>query len=154
MTAIIEPVNTAPLSSALHMIATLATLSTQQTLLQLGLWQMVRRRRQDYQRRLHQLRTHRDHETDPSQTLDPDDTLTDELLAIQKNIKSTVGILQSHPKSWLGNRTRQELIRLHGALGDLRIWIMEHDADCSPIIDEAFETPEALLAALRKDATG
>jgi hypothetical protein len=87
-----------------------------------------------------------------SQPLDPDDTLTDALLAIQKNIKSLVVARQAHPNSGLENCIIQKLIDLHSALGDLRIWIMEHDADCSPIIDEAFETPEALLAALKQDA--
>lgn len=154
MSAIIEPPNTAPLSSALRMIADLVVVDSRQTLLQLGLWQMVRRRRQDFEQRLRQLRAHRDHETDPSQTLDPDDTLTDELLAIQKDVKNTVSVLQTHPKSWLGNRTCKELIRLHRALGDLRLWIMEHDADCSPVIDEAFETPDALIAALKEDVAG
>jgi hypothetical protein len=152
MTATLEPLETQSLATVLQ-AAQLLMVGSQLTLLELGLWQALRQRRRRYQQRLRTLIAH-----PPSGVVDDDDCLSDELLSFQRDIHKMVRHLRTDHagltlwERWLKQRILDELTRLHDTLGALRVWIMEHDADYSPVIEDAFDTPESLLAALERDA--
>ena len=90
--------------------------------------------------------------------LDPDDRLADRLLALQRKVSRMIettraGFLApAWDVRWLACRAERALIAEHRALGIARTILLEHDADCSPVLAERFESAEALLAALEKDA--
>lgn len=91
---------------------------------------------------------------------DPQDRMTDRLLAIQGKMRGSIeqhrALLKGMPRwmlaYWLLWMAEKEARRQYRLLGLSRTLILEHDADCSPVLDEAFETPEALRAALERDA--
>lgn len=145
-----------PLAEALRLTARLAALESQTTLLQFAVWRALRRRRNRYHALRQQIEgwsaRHRTGE------IDPDDALTDDLLALQQEIRVALTALETAPapwrpwQRWVHQRTARELLAIHRLLGGLRTWILEHDADRSPVPDEAFDSAEALIAALKRDA--
>lgn len=90
--------------------------------------------------------------------LDPDDKFTEILLDFQRVINKMV---QSHDKylrsdlslgaRWRVRWSRKLLIASHTDLGWIRMAIMEHDADVSPIMGERFTSADDLIAALHRD---
>lgn len=92
--------------------------------------------------------------------IDPDDRMTDRLLGIQGKTRSSIvrlrATIRSVPRwmltSWLLRLAERVMLDQHRLLELTRVLILEHDADCSPVLEDAFETPEALMAALERDA--
>lgn len=146
-----------PLAEALRLTARLAALESPTTLLQLAVWQALRRRRNRYralQRRIEGAARNRA----SWQAIDPDDALTDDLLALQQEIRAAHAAIETSPASlrpwqrWVNRRTARELLAIHRLLGGLRIWILEHDADGSPVLDASFASADDLIAALKRGA--
>ena len=147
-----------PLAEALRLTARLVALESQTTLMQFALWRALRRRRTRYralQRRvevwLAQRRPH-------AREIDPDDALTSDFLALQREIRVTLAVIETLPapprlwQRWMNRRTTRELRAIHHVLGALRTRILEHDADCSPVLDGRFDSADDLIAALERDA--
>ena len=47
---------------------------------------------------------------------------------------------------------QKQTLTQHRLLGLTRIVVMEHDANCSPVLDGEFDSAQSLLEALRKNA--
>jgi len=80
--------------------------------------------------------------------IDPDDQLDTRFLRLAESVDGLVRRLDQ-----LGFRNlrirlvRRLLVRLHSQIERLRIWIREHDADCSPV-HGPYKDADALIAAL------
>lgn len=99
---------------------------------------------------------------DPNQPIDPEDQFSDHLLDDQRSVRAAINRLDKyHPITrridffhrwlvrWLNGRVRKNLVAMHEIFGWMRTQIMEHDADCSPIVG-SFDNADELIAALRK----
>ena len=97
--------------------------------------------------------------------IDPEDCLTDRLLAWQvrtqesiEQVRSMCQLLDKKAPAhfwvqrWALRRAEKEMLTQHRLLGLTRIVVMEHDANCSPVLDGEFDSAESLLEALRKNA--
>lgn len=87
--------------------------------------------------------------------LDPNDDFTDVLLTFQQTINRTVRLRDEQLRSplslgarWMIRWSRQLLVAGHADLGWIRVAIMEHDADVSPIMGHRFESADALIEHL------
>lgn len=81
----------------------------------------------------------------PGLVLDPDDELTDGLLSLQTSIRETFG--QAEPLVW---RTRRLLLSVLRKIANLRVFILEHDADYSPV-SRSYDNVHALIEALDEE---
>lgn len=91
--------------------------------------------------------------------IDPDDVLTDRLLAAQVRIKATIQELRERHNllrlpglwlpRWMLRRAEREFARVHAALGQARTLVLEHDADCSPV-SESFTSAQDLIDAFKR----
>ncbi|HAS51557.1 MAG TPA: hypothetical protein DCS21_07365 [Gammaproteobacteria bacterium] len=93
-----------------------------------------------------------------SAELDPDDGFTDVLLTLQQTINRMIRLRDKQLRSplslgarWMLRGSQRLLIASHADLGWIRIAIMEHDADVSPIMGEKFTSANDLIAALHRD---
>ncbi len=161
MTALIEPQlpDIHRLAEALRLTARLASLESQTTLVQLALWWSLRRRRADYRAHLRRIEELSARRLASRQEIDPADTLSTDFLATQRLIKETIATLEEADavpplrlSRWAARLSARELIEIHRLLGSMRTLILEHDADCSSVLDGRFDSAEALIAAIEKDA--
>jgi len=84
--------------------------------------------------------------------IDPEDRLTDHLLRLQRQIHALVYRLDQSSAMTIRMRLmRRALVRLHRYIGELRIWVLEHDADCSPLHGPYYSVEE-LIEALDAEA--
>lgn len=93
------------------------------------------------------------------QEIDPDDSRSDHVLRTQQSIHDLMDVYRQifpSPLSWgyhwIERWTVSRLTACHRDLGLARQWIMEHDADCSPVVDEVFDSSDAFIAALNRKA--
>lgn len=92
--------------------------------------------------------------------IDPTDHGADQYLAMQLRIHRLIDGARDWANRpflpfflrWLLRWTERELRALHRNWGLARTIILEHDADCSPVLDGEFESADELVAALKKDA--
>lgn len=89
--------------------------------------------------------------------VDPEDDLSDKLLNTQKKLTEAmpedslvIGSPWGFRLAWRG--IQREFRATHRILGQARTLVMEHDADCSPVLEETFESPDDLLKMLDQDA--
>lgn len=90
--------------------------------------------------------------------IDPNDALCGRLLVIQQRARQLISaqqaIASALPREMFIHRllawsTEKTLRRFHAEMGLVRDFILEHDADCSPVINESFTSADALIAALQ-----
>jgi hypothetical protein len=98
---------------------------------------------------------------DNASIIDPEDKLSDDLLQLQQQIKTTVADIESIKVTikpyadslwfsiFLFNRTIKNLKSSHSLLGKIRIALMEHDSDYDNE-GPAYSNAEDLIADLRK----
>ncbi|MFZ1642833.1 MAG: hypothetical protein WAV07_15650 [Candidatus Contendobacter sp.] len=125
--------------------------------LQVSAWLVAKRMRREGRDLLASIQ-HRVHTT-PVLEIDPDDLLSDQLLALQQSVQQLIIAQRQHLHSllslgnrWLARWTVQILTAYHRDLGLARTWVLEHDADVSPVMEDSFESAEDLIAALKRDA--
>lgn len=154
-----DPLTTAieQLTDDMREVMKLGALSRDLSRLRVGTWLMSARAYKYGRRLLDQIqeiaRTAADRE------IDPDDSWSDELLHSQQSLHSLMNAyhrLFPSPLSWgyrwMERWTVSRLMAYHRDLGLARQWIMEHDADCSPVVDEVFDSSDAFIAALNRKA--
>jgi hypothetical protein len=90
--------------------------------------------------------------------VDPDDRFADLLLTLQQSISRMIRLRDEQLRSrlslgarWMLRWSKSLLMVSHAELGELRVAIMEHDADASPVMDEVFTSAEDLITALHRD---
>lgn len=151
------------ITEALELTLKIASLESQSFLMVFAGWQVVRRRRLKARMNLRRIQTVLAHATMLNRVVDPNDLWTNELLDIQLEIKSLLKHIDTiMPEiaclsmQWLRHllyrRITRELLELHHIFGSMRTLILEHDADCSPQLDGRFDSVDALISAIEKDA--
>jgi hypothetical protein len=94
----------------------------------------------------------------PLDPLDPDDAISGTLLEVQELIRDIIAhmdeFLAHYPQQERlkpdHDRLRKGLVLLHKLIGELRMSILEHDADCSPVVGP-FDNVKDLINSLRHD---
>lgn len=141
------------LATEIHLLSEVSALSVQVGRLFISQWNMAREMR----REIRALRTQVTAILHDAATieLDPDDHFTDLLLRLQDQINQTVQIQRKQLQSpisigarWMIQWSRRLLVASHSDLGWIRVAIMEHDADVSPVSGQHFDSAEALIAHL------
>lgn len=150
-------------TEALELTLKLASLESQNFLMVFAIWQAIRQQRLKSRTNLRKLQAALAHPAMLNRVVDPNDFWTNELLDIQLEIKSQLKhidtimpVIARLPMRWLWHplyrRITRELLELHHIFGSMRTLILEHDADCSPQLDGRFDSVDALISAIEKDA--
>lgn len=103
--------------------------------------------------------------TDPNQALDPQDELCERLLKAQQELREVIASIDDELQKrsisrwvhwlvvWTGwRRLRIKLAALHAVLGEIRTFILEHDADCSGL-GPAFSSLDELFSHLDRPSS-
>lgn len=122
-----------------------------------NLWLVALEQRRDAKGLLRQVK--RDVGRSTGSPFDPDDSLSDQLLAVQQKVRGLADEVRrfavsgkpSRPWRWLYLYAAALMEASHADWGQVRLWLMEHDADVSPVLPETFTSAESLIAALRRD---
>ncbi|TXH54032.1 MAG: hypothetical protein E6Q97_11760 [Desulfurellales bacterium] len=121
-----------------------------------GLWLLVLKSRHDARWLLRAIE--RKVKADGTTEADPEEELTNRLYRLQHSLHAlfdSVGaMLAETPRlaftdRFLFRRIRSALKSAHESLGMARIHILEHDAECSPVVDGSYSSAEALITAIK-----